>query len=83
MDELLFINNAIQYRADYLDWYVLKYDVKTGAYNNEIVFKTYKEAFEEYGKTKSSYSDERIELIFSPTEDDEEFGDNILIKSKF
>ena len=73
---------AISERADKKDWYVLKYDVKTTEYNNEIVFKTLDEADEEWKKTKPSYQDERIELIFSPEENDPEFGENLLIKYK-
>jgi len=73
---------AISERADKKDWYVLKYDVKTTVYNNEIVFKTLDEADEEWKKTEPSYQDERIELIFSPEKDDPEFGDNLLIKYK-
>lgn len=73
---------AISERADKKDWYVLKYDVKTTEYNNEIVFKNLDEAEEEWRKTKPSYRDERIELIFSPEENDPEFGENLLIKYK-
>lgn len=73
---------AINTRGDRKDWYVLKYDVETTAYNNEIAFKTLDEANEEWKKTEPSYKNERIELIFSPEEDDPEFGDNILIKYK-
>lgn len=73
---------AISERADKKDWYILKYDVKTTEYNNEIVFKTLDEAEEEWKKTEPSYKDERIELIFSPEENDPEFGENLLIKYK-
>ena len=73
---------AISERGDEKDWYVLKYDVKTTKYNNEIVFKTLDEADEEWKKTEPSYLGERIELIFSPKENDPEFKDNILIKYK-
>ena len=73
---------AISERADKKDWYVLKYDVKTTEYNNEIVFKTLDEAEEEWKKTEPSYQNERIELIFSPEENDPEFGENLLIKYK-
>ena len=73
---------AVLERADKKDWYVLKYDVETTEYNNEIVFKTLDEAEEEWKKAEPSYQDERIELIFSPEENDPEFGNNLLIKYK-
>lgn len=74
--------NAILDRAEYKDWYVLRYDVLTTKYNNEIVFKNFAEANEEFKNTHPSYIDERIELIFAPTADDKEYPENILIKYK-
>ena len=56
--------------------------MKTTSYNNEIVFKTFKEACEEFEQTEPSYADERVELMFSPQQGDKEFSDNILIKFK-
>lgn len=76
------VAEAILNRANCKDWYVLKYDLKTTAYNNEIVFKTLKEAEEEFENTQPSYEGERIEIIFSPEESDEEFFDNKLVKCK-
>ena len=73
---------AIQSRADEKDWYVLKYDMHTTDYNNQIVFKTLSEAWEEFIETESSYPEERIELIFSPQDDDPDFGDNIVVNYK-
>lgn len=73
---------AITERGNEKDWYMLKYDVKTTEYNNDIVFKTLDEANEEWKKTKPSYPDERIELIFAPTQDDPKFKDNVLVKYK-
>lgn len=72
---------CVRLRKDELDWYVLKYDVKTTEYNNEIVFQTYNEAIEKYNNTHSSYINERIELIFSP-KDDDVFKENELVLSK-
>jgi hypothetical protein len=73
---------AIQSRADEKDWYVLKYDMCTTDYNNKIVFKTLGEAWQEFQETESSYPEERIELIFSPQDDDPDFGDNIVVNYK-
>ena len=73
---------AIQSRADEKDWYVLKYDMCTTDYNNQIIFKTLGEAWQEFQETESSYPEERIELIFSPQDDDPDFGDNIVVNYK-
>ena len=73
---------AVQSRADEKDWYVLKYDMCTTDYNNKIVFKTLGKAWQEFLKTESSYPEERIELIFSPQDDDPDFGDNIVVNYK-
>lgn len=73
----------IENRKNELDWYVLKYDLKTTDYNNDIVFKTYEEALKEFNQTKSSYKDEKIEIIFSPQEDDPLYYDNELILEKY
>jgi hypothetical protein len=73
---------CIRLRKNELDWYVLKYDVKTTEYNNEIVFKTLDEAVKEFSETEPSYADERIELIFAPEMDDPDYGDNVVINYK-
>jgi len=73
---------AVQSRADEKDWYVLKYDMHTTDYNNQIVFKTMGEAWKEFLETESSYPEERIELIFSPQDDDPDFEDNIVVNYK-
>ena len=65
--------SAVESRADKLNWYVLKYDTVSTEYNNTIEFKTLSDAWEEFQRTDSSYPNERIELIFSPYEDDDEF----------
>ena len=73
---------AVKERATVNDWYVLKYDTETTAYNNEIVFKTLDEAAKEFSETEPSYADERIELIFAPEMDDPDFGDNVVVNYK-
>jgi hypothetical protein len=73
---------AVQSRADEKDWYVLKYDMHTTDYNNPIVFKTMGDAWKEFLETESSYPEERIELIFSPQDDDPDFEDNIVVNYK-
>lgn len=74
---------AIEKRANHKDWYVLKYDVKTTAYNNEIEFMEYGQALLKFNETEASYEDERIELIFAPEEGDPTFGDNIVVMYKW
>lgn len=73
------VEQEIEERKNENEWYVLKYDVETTGYNNDIVFKTYDEALKEFDATNPSYENERIELIFSP---DEEYGDNMIVMSK-
>ena len=80
--ELTAINYALQQRGLNLDWYVLRYDTQTTEYNNEIVFKDIIEAYEEFLNTEPNYPNERIELIFAPGDEDEEFGENMVINYK-
>ena len=80
--DLEIVREAILKRADYKDWYVLRYNLKTTEYNNEIVFKTYNEAVEEFKNSLPNNEDERVELIFAPEKNDKEFFDNILIAHK-
>ncbi len=77
-----FITDIIENRGEHKDFYVLRYDVKTTAYNNEIEFKNFDDAYEEYEQTSSNYPDERIELIFAPVMNDQEYFDNELLVSK-
>ncbi len=76
------IIDAVDNRKDYLDWYVLHYDVKTTGYNNDIVFKTFDEALDEYIQEKPFYKNDRVELMFAPAIDDKNFHNNIVIMSK-
>ena len=78
MDNELF-KNIINDRGNELDFYVLRYDMETTRYNNEIVFKTYDEAFNEFCNTTPNYKNERVELIFSPQMGDTEYSDNELL----
>jgi hypothetical protein len=73
---------AVKARAEVKDWYVLKYDTETTAYNNEIVFKTLDEAVKEFSETEPSYKNERVELIFAPEDGDPDFGDNVVVNYK-
>ena len=82
-NELEWAKNAFKLRKMQKCWYVLKYDIETTQYNNEIVFKNFFEAFEEFENTYPSYTDERIELIFSPEENDTEFSENIVVNYKY
>ena len=65
------------------DWYVLRFDMKTTDYNNNIVFQNYQDAFEKFKGFEPRYKEERIELIFAPTEDDKTYKDNELIIVKY
>jgi hypothetical protein len=73
---------AVKKRATVNDWYVLKYDIETTAYNNEIVFKTLDEAVKEFSETEPSYKNERVELMFAPEGDDPDFEDNVVVNYK-
>ena len=73
---------AVKARANVNDWYVLKYDTETTAYNNEIVFKTLDEAVKEFKETEPSYKNERVELMFAPEDGDPDFGDNVVVNYK-
>lgn len=77
-----YIEEVIEKRANENDWYVLKYDVKTSEYNNKIVCKPLKEAWEEFEATEPSYDNERIELIFSPNLFDEDYKENAVVNYK-
>lgn len=77
-----YIEDAMEQRKNQKDWYVLKYDIKTTEYNNEIIFQTFDKACTKYLKTYSSYPEERIELIFAPEEEDEDFSENAVVISK-
>jgi hypothetical protein len=76
------IDFIIMERRNHLDWYVLHYDTETTAYLNEIEFMTYEKALEKYNKEEPFSSTDRVELMFSPNEDDEEFEENVLIYYK-
>lgn len=76
------IDYIIMERRNYPDWYVLHYDTNTTAYLNEIDFMTFETALAKYNKEKPYSSTDRVELIFSPMEDDDMFDENVLIYSK-
>jgi hypothetical protein len=73
---------AIKDRRNNLDWYVLHYNTKTTEYMNEIEFMNYDDALEKFINEKPYSSDDRVELIFSPTEDDETYENNLVIDTK-
>jgi hypothetical protein len=76
------INYIIMERRNYPDWYVLHYDTKTTAYLNEIEFMNFGNAMAKYNKELPYSSTDRVELMFSPMEDDDMFDENVLICSK-
>lgn len=67
------LEDAIKNEPDVKQWYVLKYNMSNGAYNNEIVIKTHEEALVEFNQTFPRDENERIELMFTPDD-----GDNIV-----
>ena len=73
------LNKILELRGSELDFYVLRYDTKTTEYNNYIVFKTYENALKEFYDTEPNYKDERVELVFAPLIEDDEFLDNEVI----
>ncbi len=75
-------HHAVEDRYQDKDWYVLRYDTETTEYYNEIVFQTFDEALKKFKKTKPTHKNERVELMFAPTEDDPEYFDNIVVKYK-
>ena len=82
ISELTDIEEAVELRGNKPDWYILHYDIKTGEYEDDFNFKPLNEAIEEFKNAKHKNSNDRIELIFAPEDDDEEFGDNILVLIK-
>ena len=76
------IEEAIEKRGETNSWYVLHFDVKNADYLNEIEFKSYSEAVEQFEKETPINDNDRVELIFSPEETDNEFSDNIILKTK-
>ena len=77
-----YYDEILKYRSDDKDFYVLRFDTVTTYYNNEIVFKTYEEALEEFNNTNPDYKEERVELIFSPELEDVTFDDNEMLMYK-
>lgn len=75
-------HHALEDRYQDKDWYVLRYDTETTEYYNEIVFQTFDEALKKFNRTKPTHKNERVELMFAPTEDDTEYFDNIVVKYK-
>lgn len=73
MTDIEIIQEEIKKHPKTKQWYVLRYDVKTTEYKNEIVFKTYKQALKEFKNTMPHDENERVELMFAPKN-----GDNIV-----
>lgn len=77
-----YIEKAIEKRSESKCWYILHYNINTTEYLNEIEFITYKEACESYEKETSYNEEDRVELMFAPEQEDEEFENNVIIKQK-
>ena len=61
-----------------LEFYVLHYNIKTSGYGNEIVFMSFKDAMEVYINEKPFNELDRVELVYSPIQNE----DNVVIISK-
>lgn len=77
-----YVKKAIKERAKQKCWYILHYDTHTGDYLNEIEFMTYDEAYKKFKKEQSYTIGDRIELMFAPFDNDEEFDHNIIANNK-
>lgn len=77
-----YAKKAIEERAEQKCWYVLHYDTHTTEYLNEIEFMTYEEACKKFKKEQSYTIADRVELMFAPFNDDEEFDHNIVVNNK-
>ena len=80
-EDMEYIEEIIKNRANNdNEFYVLHYDVETSDYLNEIVFTDLKTAVAIFEGSTQINENDRIELIFSP--DDEEFGENVVMAWK-
>ena len=77
-----YARDAIKNRSEHIDWYVLHYDVDTGDYLNEIEFSNLADAWELFKGEKPYTINDRVELVFAPEFNDEEFFDNIVVNYK-
>ena len=76
-NDLEILKKAIKDEPNVKQWYVLRINKPDGDYNNEIEFKTYAEATEEFIAATPKDQNERIELMFAPV-----VGDNIVALHK-
>ena len=83
VSELDEIEEAVDLRADDFDWYVMHYDVFNERENEMIKFETFGEALKRFKNEKFLDGNDRIELIFSPVEEDDIFYENLLILIKY
>ena len=80
-EDMEYVKEIIKTRADNdNEFYVLHYDVENSDYLNEIVFTDLKTAVAIFEGSTQINNNDRIELIFSP--DDDEFGDNVVMAWK-
>ena len=74
---------AVKYRQTKRYWYVLHYNPETTEYLNKIEFLTFREAAALFLGSEPLCKEDRVELMFAPDEDDDEdFGDNIVVAWK-
>jgi hypothetical protein len=77
------MKKIIKDRGNELEFYVLHIDTNTDEYLNDIEFKTYKDAREEFNKATRINKNDRIELIFSPDlETNDKYQDNEVLMTK-
>lgn len=81
-ETISYVNDIVRKRKDDYDFYVLHYDISTGKYLNEIITMNLHAAIAIYQGSKMLNENDRIELIFSPKDNDEEFSVNVVIAWK-
>ena len=74
--------SAIKSRRDDNCWYVLHYNTQNTFYLNKIEFLSLREAVALFLGSEPLSAEDRIELMFAPEDDDEIFGDNIVVAWK-
>ena len=71
----------IQERGNLFEFYVLHFDVVEGTSDfSEVEFKPFLKALGQYNADKPKSKNDRVELIFSP--EDEDYGDNMMLLCK-
>lgn len=80
-EDISYAMSAVQNRSNAEVWQVVKHDMTdwTGSVSK---LKKLEDAYQEFLETDSTYSEERIDLMFVPNSDDEDFKDKIVVNFK-